>query len=146
MDLQQIDVTGSRLVGAINKELGHTGPKHHAVILGKNIIDGMIYIAENMDYAYQVVTYSDFCARYAPNGDIKLLPNEGRFDDATVANRAISEFNCGGKGTYNLITNNCESFVNRAMKNHSVSEQVVTTLGVLALFVAGVYVVTQSRK
>ncbi len=146
MDLQQIDVTGSRLVGAIKKELGHAGPKHHAVILGQNTLDGMIYIVENMDYGYQVVTYSDFCARYAPNGDIKLLPNEGEFDDVTVANRAISEFNDGGKGTYNLITNNCESFVNRAMKNHSVSEQVVTTLGVLALIAASVYVVSQSRK
>lgn len=146
MDLQQIDVTGSRLVGAMNKDLGHVGPKHHAIILGKNTIDGMVYIAENMDVGYQVVTYSDFCTRYAPNGDIKVLPNEGEFDNVTVANRAISEFNKGGKGIYNLVTNNCESFANRAMKNHSVSDQVVTTLGVLALIAASVYVVAQSRK
>lgn len=42
MHLQQIDVTGARLVGAITKELGFDDPKHHASILGKNIFDGEI--------------------------------------------------------------------------------------------------------
>lgn len=146
MNLRQIGVTGSRLIGAIKKGLGHVGPKHHAVILGQSAIDGTVYIAENMDYGCQVVTYNDFCTRYAPNGDIKVLPNEGEFGDVVVANRAINEINNGSEDKYNLITNNCESFVNRAMKNHSVSAQVVTTLGVLALIAVGVYVVVQSRK
>lgn len=146
MDLQQIDVTGSRLIGAINKNLGHAGPKHHAVILGQNISDGNIYIAENMDCGYQIATYSNFCARYAPNGEIKVTPNEGEYDNVTVANRAIKEIKSGGKGIYNLVTNNCESFANRAIENHSVSNQVVTTLGVLALIGVSVYIVSQSRK
>jgi len=33
--LQQIDVTGARLVGAITKELGFDGPKHHPWCSGK---------------------------------------------------------------------------------------------------------------
>lgn len=146
MNLQQIDVTGSRLVGAITKELGHVGPKHHAVILGQNISDGHVYIAESMDHGYQIATYSDFYARYAVNGEVKVIPNDGEFSNAEVANRAINELNLGGKATYNLATNNCESFVNRAMKNHSVSGQIVTGIGLLVLFSAGVYLVSQSRK
>lgn len=58
MQFEQIDATGCRLVGAITKELSHRGPKHHAIVLGKNTNDGLIYVAESMHYGYQVATYS----------------------------------------------------------------------------------------
>ena len=146
MNLQQIDVTGSRLIGALNLSLGHTGPKHHAVILGKSISNGNIYIAESMGNGYHISTYSNFRTRYAQNGKIKVIPNDGKYDNITVANRAIAEIKKGGKGVYNLITNNCESFANRAIKNHSISNQVVTALGVFVLIGASFYIVSQSRK
>jgi len=52
MQLQQIDVTGARLVGAITKELGFDGPKHHAMVLGQGMFDGVIYPAELMAGGY----------------------------------------------------------------------------------------------
>lgn len=46
MNLQQIDVTGCRIVGAITRELSHAGPKHHGIVLGKSYLDNEVYIAE----------------------------------------------------------------------------------------------------
>src|SRR5260221_1814418 len=59
MHLQQIDVTGCRLVGAITKDLGMDGPKHHAVVLGRSVFDGEVYIAELMDTGPQISTCRD---------------------------------------------------------------------------------------
>lgn len=146
MILNQIDVTGCRLIGAIDKFLGHAGPKHHAVILGKSIEDGEVYIAESMHYGYQASTYSDFCHRYESNGEIIIQPNDGELENIAVAERAIGELKEGGQGIYNLITNNCECFVNRIMHDKSVSNQVINTaIGLVAL--AGlVYVYKKSKK
>ena len=144
MNLEQIDVTGCRLVGAVNKELGHAGPKHHGVILGRSMFGGDIYIAELMDTGYQVCTYKHFHDRYSPNAEIRLEPNEGPHQNLQVAQRALDELRCGGQ-QYDLISNNCESFVNRAMHGKSTSQQVINTaLGVVFL-VAAVYVLKNSK-
>jgi hypothetical protein len=140
MYLQQIDVTGSRLVGAITKELGMDGPKHHAVVLGRGF-DGLIYVAELMTYGYQIVTYHDFHNRYAANAPIRLIPNAGPNSNAQVAKNALAEVRQAG-ARYDLIVNNCECFVNRAMNGTSTSSQVVNTaLGLAVLF--GLYYVIQ---
>src|SRR5471030_804448 len=132
MHLQQIDVTGCRLVGAITKELGMDGPKHHAVVLGKGTFDGAIYIAELMNSGYQISTYTGFYNRYAANGQIRLEANDGPNNNVQVAQRAIEELRQGG-AAYDLVVNNCESFVNRAMHGNSSSSQIVNTaLGVAA--------------
>jgi hypothetical protein len=145
MELQQIDVTGCRLVGAMSAGLGHAGPKHHAVILGHSLIDGHVYIAEHMDFGYQVSTYADFCERYARNADIIVSANDGEYDNITVAQRAIEELKRGGRGIYNLVTNNCECFVNRAMHDKSVSNQVINTFIGLLVVVGVVYAVKKGR-
>jgi len=145
VELIQIDTTGHRLVGAIFNELGHLGPKHHAVVIGQCSQSGEIYLAENNDTGYQLETATNFKARYADNGEIKLYENDGKKSNLNVAKDALEEVKAGGKGVYNLITNNCESFVNRAMYNSSTSSQVVTTLGVFALVVAGIYLYKKSR-
>jgi hypothetical protein len=142
--LQQIDVTGCRLVGAITKELGHDGPKHHAVILGQSPFDGEVYVAELMTTGYQVTTDRAFCARYSANGTIVLQANDGGLSNLEVAQRAIAELSKVGQG-YNLITNNCESFVNRAMRGTSTSSQVVNTAVGIAILVGAVYVIKNSR-
>lgn len=126
MHFQQIDVTGCRLVGAINKDLGMDGPKHHAVILGRSIFDAEVYVAELMNTGPQVATYKDFHGRYAANGPIVLLPNDGAHQNLAVAQRALAELRQKGKA-YDLVLNNCESFVNRAMHGHSTSSQVINT-------------------
>lgn len=144
MFLQQIDVTGCRLVGAIIKELGMDGPKHHAVILGKNILDGEIYIAEKMPTGTHISTYKDFHKRYGANGQIRLDPNTGPNSPREVAERAIAELRQGGDA-YDLVLNNCESFVNRAMHGKSESSQVINTaLGAVAL--VGLFYLLKSSK
>ena len=145
MQLQQIDVTGCRLVGAITKELGHAGPKHHAVILGQNLLDNHVYIAEHMNTGYQVSTYADFHNRYAPNGEIIVSANDGEYENIAVAQRAIEELKRGGKDVYDLVLNNCECFVNRAMHDRSVSNQVINTCLGIVVFAGLVYVVKNSR-
>lgn len=145
MQLQQIDVTGSRIIGPIT-ELGHIGPKHHGIILGKNLEDGHVYVAENMHTGYQIATYQDFCKRYSSNGEVRIAENDGIFPDLAVARRAIEEIKKGGRGAYNLIANNCESFANRAMHGKSISKQVTnTTLG-LAAFVGVIWVIKNGKK
>lgn len=144
MHLQQIDVTGWRLVGAITKELGMDGPKHHAVVLGRGTFDGEVYIAELMNSGYQIATYKDFHSRYAANGQIRLQENDGPSQNVQVAQRAMAELRQGG-AAYDLVVNNCESFVNRAMHGESNSSQIVNTaLGVAAL--VGLYYVLKNSK
>lgn len=144
MQLQQIDVTGARIVGAIRRELGFDGPKHHAVILGRGVHDGEIYIAELMAHGHQITTYRQFQHRYAANGPIRLEPNAGRNTNAQVALRALAEVR-QGETTYDLIVNNCESFVNRAMHGNSTSSQVVNTALGLAVLVGLYYAIKNSR-
>ena len=144
MKLQQVDVTGCRLIGAMTKELGHAGPKHHGIILGRSEDDN-IYVAESMHFGYQACTYSDFHSRYSDNGEIIVEPNDGALENIAVAKRAIEELKRGGKGTYNLVTNNCECFVNRAMHGVSLSQQVINTALGITAFIGLVYVVRNSK-
>lgn len=143
MQLQQIDVTGSRLIGAITPELGMDGPKHHAVVLGRGVHDGVIYIAELMSHGRQISTVQDFRNRYGSNGHIRLEPNIGPETNATVAWRALAEIH-QGRSQYDLIVNNCESFVNRAMHGSSMSKQVINTALGFALLVGLYYVLDKS--
>jgi hypothetical protein len=145
MKISQIDVTGSKVIGAIS-ELGHVGPKHHAIVLGENKVDGKVYLAENMHTGYQVSTYDDFFLRYGSNGRINIEPNSGAFSDFEVAQRALNEIFEGGKGVYNLVANNCESFANRAMHNKSTSKQVVNTFLGIALFAGTIWVIRNANK
>jgi len=139
MNIQQIDVSGCRIVGAITKELGHAGPKHHGVILGKSYTDNEVYIAELTDHGYQASTYANFHRRYSKNGEIIIQPNDGPLENRHVAQRAISEMKSGGKGSYDLIVNNCECFVNRATHGKSVSTQIINTAIGIAVLVGLVY-------
>lgn len=133
MRLDKIDVTGCRLIAAITKELGMDGPKHHALVLGKGVFDNEIYLAELMNTGYQIATFKDFKKRYAANGDIRLEFNNGPNSNEEVVLRAIAELKQGG-AAYDIVLNNCESYVNRAMHGESSSSQVINTaLGVAAL-------------
>lgn len=135
---------GARLVGAITKDLGFDGPKHHAVTRGQGMLDGVVYFAELMVDGYQVATFEDFQRRYAANGDIRVEPNAGPHSNVAVAMRALAELK-QGQAKNDLVANNCECFVNRAMHGQSTSTQVInTTIGVL--FFAGlIYFLRSSR-
>lgn len=144
MQLLQIDVTGARLVGAMNKELGFDGPKHHGVVLGQGVFDGVVYLAELMKDGYQVATFEDFRRRYVANGDIRLEPNAGPDSNIEVAKRALTELK-QGQAKYDLVVNNCECFVNRAMHGQSTSTQVINTAIGVVLVAGLVYLIRSSR-
>ena len=144
MNFVQINETGSRIVGALTL-LGHVGPKHPAVIIGKNIFDGNIYVAESRYTGYELTTYGDFMKRFLPYGDVRIYKNDGQYSDREVAQRALAELKNGGNGRYNLIVNNCESFSNRAMYDDSRSAQIINTaMGVLML--ASAYLILTRAK
>lgn len=87
-----------------------------------------------------------FFRSYSDNGEIRIQPNDGKFTDAEVANRALNELTEGGQGNYNLLFNNCESFSNRAINDSSLSTQVINTLAVAALCIGGFWLIKQARK
>ena len=128
--------SGSRLVGAMTK-LGDFGPKHHGLVIGEGMHDGKTYVAESGEHGYQCVTVDEFGDRYKSNGKIEYYPNNGNLSGHEIAKRAVDEINKGGKRKYNVLFNNCESFVNRAVHGSPVSCQ---SVGVVLLIV-GVCVV-----
>lgn len=143
--LNQCDITGSRLIGAIT-ELGHLGPKHHAIVLGQSLIDGKVYIAEKMINGEQITTFDDFNERYQKNGEIKILPNDGNFSDIEVAQRALNEITKKTGRKYDLIANNCESFSNRAMHGHSTSSQVINTVIGCLILAGGIWMLREGKS
>lgn len=127
-------LSGVRIVGPTTK-LGHLGPKHHGLIIGDNIDDKKTYVAERNGNGCRYVTFNKFVRRYKHNGKIKLFPNDGKFTGYEVAKRAIKEIKRGGNGKFDILLNNCESFVNRAMYGKSISSQVVHTVSAVVLVV-----------
>ena len=86
-----------------------------------------------------------FSARYSSKADVKIYPNDGDFENVDVAARALKEFKRGGSGKYNLAVNNCESFSNRAMYNHSNSSQVINTVIGITLLVGAICYFNRNR-
>jgi hypothetical protein len=137
MEFELINMSGSRLIGAITK-IGHIGPKHHGIIIGKNKNDNQIYVAEHMHSGYQLATIDNFKERYLKNSDIIIKENNSHQSDFDVAQNALTELHSSTKKKYNLLTNNCESFVNKVTYGHSVSKQAITSIGGI-LVVSGLY-------
>lgn len=146
MEFVQIDITGCRLVGALTR-LGRLGPKHHGIVLGRGTADDQVYIAESTRKAgYRLTTYDRFAADHARYGRVRIQANRGKFSDVEVARRALHELMIGGDGPYNLITNNCESFSNRAMHAHSASAQVLRTLAGVGVIIGAFVVRRYTRR
>ncbi len=146
MEFEQTDITGCRVVGALTR-LGRFGPKHHGIVLGCSTADGQVYIAESTREAgYRLTTYDRFAEEHGRYGPVRIEPNTGKFSDVEVAQRALDELMSGGDGPYNLVTNNCESFSNRAMNDHSLSGQVLRTCAGAAVFVAALVLRRYTRR
>ena len=146
MEFEQIDTTGCRIVGALTR-LGRLGPKHHGIVLGRSTADGQTYVAESTREAgYRLTTYDRFVAAYSRYGAVSVQANRGKFSDIAVAQRALDELMVGGDGAYNLISNNCESFSNRAMNDHSISSQVLHTAAGVVVFIGALLVRRYTRR
>ncbi|MBC8551805.1 MAG: hypothetical protein H8D23_19325 [Candidatus Brocadiales bacterium] len=144
MNFEQVDITGSRLIGAIT-ELGHNGPKHHGIVIGQYPLDGNIYVAENCHLGYQLATVEDFISRYSPKADVEIHPNNGQYSDVEVAERALQELHKRDIDKYCLLTNNCESFSNRAMYNKSASNQVINTVIGMAVIIGAIWYIKKAK-
>ena len=144
MNFEQVDITGSRLVGAITG-IGHVGPKHHGIVIGRFLLDGNVYVAENCHTGYQLATVEDFKSRYSPKATVRIHPNNGEFSDVEVAQRALHELSQDGNKKYNLATNNCESFSNRAMYDHSISNQVIHTVIGIAILAGAIWYIKRAK-
>lgn len=129
MDFRANQYSGSVLVGAMTK-LGKLPTEHHGVIIGEH--NGQLYVAESGENGYGYVTVDEFVNRYKLNGKIEHHPNKGKFSGYEIAKRVVDEINSGGNGHYNLLFNNCESFVNRAVHGHSISWQSVKAVALIA--------------
>ncbi len=146
MLFEQIETTGCRLVVALTR-LGFLGPKHHAIVIGRNTDDDLVYVAESSrEEGYRLITQDEFESIHKRYGEVRIYPNRGKYSDVEVAQRALDELMTGGEGKYNLVTNNCESFSNRAMHNHSVSRQVVNTVVGVVVLIGGALLTRRLRK
>jgi hypothetical protein len=107
------------------------------------MFDGVVYLAELMAGGYQIATFADFQCRHDANGDIRVEPNVGPHSNLDVAKWALAEIK-QGQTKYDLVGNNRECFVNRAMHGQSTSTQAVTTALAILLIVGLIYVVKSS--
>jgi len=141
---KQIELTGSRLIGAIT-DLGYIGPKHHGIVIGLHPNDENIYVAENCHNGFKLTTVNNFVKRYSSKSNVCVYANDGEFSNVEVAKRALSEINHGGYGEYNLATNNCETFSNRAMYNKSYSSQIINTVIVFTVLAGAIWYIRKVK-
>lgn len=73
-----------------------------------------------------------------------MEPNTGPHSNVEVAKRALTELK-QGQAKYDLVANNCECFVNRAMHGQSTSTQVINTAIGVVLVAGLVYLIRSSR-
>jgi hypothetical protein len=142
----QNEFTGCVVIGAITS-LGHDGPKHYGIVIGESDEDGKVYIAEQNVNGKRLISWDDFTNQYKANGDIKIYTNRDKnFTLLQVAQRALNAVTKKVNESYDLLTNNCEHFVNEMRFNKKESGQVVTTvLGILVVIGIG-WLVWQAAK
>lgn len=132
--LQEHALTATRLVVPFTR-LGLLGPKHHALVLGADSA-GELWVAElsHLGGGYRIRPFADFVAdnsRYLRQ--LRLQPNTGVRTNWEIAQSAIAEATADQKVRYNLIANNCESFVDRHVHGENrISSQVANTVRGLA--------------
>lgn len=118
-----IEETGFQLAGAITP-FGHLGPKHYGIVIGKSVVDGLVYIAENTPEGYHLIPANEFVERYRANGKLVLIPNSGPYSAIEIANRALQRIYNSQQEKYCLFSNNCESFSSEVVTGRRESQQV----------------------
>lgn len=140
MRFYQNEFTGCAVIGALTP-LGHDGPKHYGIVLGKSESNGKTYIAEKNINGKQLVCWDDFTNQYKVNGDIKIDINRDKnLTPAQVAQRALDAVVRNPNESYDLLTNNCEHFANEMRFGRKDSHQVETVLGILIVVGAGLLI------
>jgi len=136
--------------------LGKLGPKHHAIIVGVHRITGQLWVAElSRKFGHRLCSLDQWFEdnkKYLPK--LKVIPNEGPRPNAEVAQSAIDEVHAkledDGKPGYDLVFNNCETFVDRHTDGEPpkpmLSPQVKKTLQAAGVIIATGAVILGKRK
>ena len=131
--------------------LGKLGPKHHAIILGANEADDLLWIAElSRKFGYRMIEQwfrdnSKFLS------GLVVTQNNGNRDNFEVAVSAAEEIrqrqSAAESQRYHLVFNNCESFAIRHTEGtNKLSPQVAKVLKTAGVVIAAGAVVWQKRK
>ena len=144
--MNEISITANELTGARITipftSLKRFGPKHHAIVLGINDDDGELWIAElSRRFGYRLVSLKQWLEDNQQYLDgLKIERNTGPRANLDVARSAIQEVqeNCEWGNGYDVLFNNCETFVNRQFNGKtSLSPQVKRAAQVLGFVIAG---------
>ncbi len=147
LSFTETDMTGGRLVVPLVKVLGHLGPKHHGLVIGKNDADGETYVTDFGKGFTGLLTLDEFVEKYGHGGEIKFVPNDGNRTNAQVAQAALDEILNGKLGDYDLVFNNCQNTVDRAMYGKpGLSSQVKNVLVGLGFALVGGFMVYNERN
>ena len=133
--------------------LGSFGPKHHAMIVGVNEADQHLWVAElSRRFGQRIVPLDKWLEdneKHVPQ--LVVSPNEGPLSNIDVAKGAIAEILSHEDSKYNLVFNNCESFVDRHTKGEQkslkLSPQVVKAFKAAGIVIAtGAVMLSQSSR
>lgn len=115
-EFEEHPLSGARLTVPFSL-LGAIGPKHHAVVIGFNQADDLLWVAElSRKFGYRLVSAKEWFAdnqKYL--GGLKIAQNPGPRTNLQVAQSAVDEVlaKSARKTDYNVVLNNCESFAER---------------------------------
>ncbi len=152
------ELSGARLTVPFTA-LGKLGPKHHAVIVGLHRIKQQLWIAElSRKYGHRLVSLDQWIAdnkKYI--AQLTVSPNSGPRSNAEVAQSAVEEIRFQETSNepskkYDLIFNNCETFVDRHTEGEGdldkpkLSPQVSKVLQAAGIVIATGAVILQKRK
>jgi hypothetical protein len=153
--LTEHQLSGARLTVPFTA-LGKFGPKHHAVIVGLHRVKQELWIAElSRKYGHRLVSLDQWITdneKYIAH--LTVTPNSGSRSNAEVAQSAIEEIHDQEtRGSvpkqYDLIFNNCETFVDRHTKGEDkpkLSPQVSAVLQAAGIVIATGAVILQKQK
>jgi hypothetical protein len=149
------ELSGARLTIPFTG-LRKLGPKHHAIIVGAHRVTGQLWVAElSRKFGHRLVSLDQWFEdnrKYLAK--LKVIPNEGPRSNSEVAQSAIKEvlakLEDDGKPGYDLVFNNCETFVDRHTEGEQpkakLSPQVKQTLQAAGVIIATGAVILGKRK
>jgi len=130
--------------------LGDLGPKHHAVVIGFNVEDGLLWVAElSRKFGYRLVSAKQWFEDNQKFLDgLKVTENAGPRSNMEIAQSAVDEVKekLEGKTDYNVVLNNCESFADRHTNGkRELSPQVRSAFKAAGIVIAAGAIVLRNR-
>lgn len=148
-EFEEHPLSGARLTIPFSP-LGDMGPKHHAVVIGFNPDDGLLWVAElSRKFGYRLVSAQEW---FADNkkflAGLKVTENAGPRSNVEIARSAVDEVlaKLDDKADYNVVLNNCENFAERhATGKRELSPQVRSVFKAAGIVIAAGAIVLRNR-